>query len=109
MFRYGTRRRLPPLLMVGSLTLVGLFLPAAGAGERASAAAYSASAQINALALAPTATPTGGSGSCLGIWSPGFWKNYSNHYTDAQFAAFLSATLNFNSLSIAGTRQADLG
>ena len=32
---------------------------------------------------------------CTGIFSPGYWKNYQNHYTDAQFYALLKATQDF--------------
>src|SRR5438132_34010 len=64
MFRYLIRRRVLLILLAGSLTFVGLFVPAGGGGERASAAGS----------------------SCVGIWSPGFWKHYGNHYTD-QYAA----------------------
>jgi hypothetical protein len=32
---------------------------------------------------------------CAGIFSPGYWKNYQNHYTAAQFQSFINATLNF--------------
>ena len=87
MLRYLIRRHVLLILLAGSLTFVGLFVPAAGTGERASAAAA-------------TATPTSTSSPCVGIWSPGYWKNYSNHYSDAQFQAWINETLNFQGLSI---------
>jgi len=45
-------------------------------------------------------TETGGVGNCAGIFSPGYWKNYQNHYTDAQFLAIIHQTQDFKALSI---------
>jgi hypothetical protein len=41
----------------------------------------------------PTPTPTGN--ACASIRSHGWWKNYANQMTDAQFYAYLKAAPNF--------------
>ena len=43
----------------------------------------------------PTATATSRTNLCAGIFSPGYWENYQNHYSDAQFYALLKATVDF--------------
>jgi len=60
-------------------------------------------AQATATGTSVGATPTaetGGVGNCAGIYSPGYWKNYQNHYSDAQFLAIIQNTQDFNALSI---------
>ncbi|MBI4517737.1 MAG: hypothetical protein HY699_18175, partial [Deltaproteobacteria bacterium] len=50
-----------------------------------------------------TATPTGtiapqcGPGDlCAYIYSPGYWKNWQNHYTSAEFLALIQSTAHYN-------------
>ena len=49
-----------------------------------------------APAIAGSARPAASaSDACLAIFGPGYWKNYQNHYSDAQFYNFLIATRDF--------------
>ena len=49
-----------------------------------------------------TRTPKCGDGNlCASIRSPGFWKNYDNHMSDAHFLAIIQATQDYAGLSIA--------
>lgn len=36
---------------------------------------------------------------CSAIYSPGYWKNWKNHYTAAEFQSILSNTMHFSSLT----------
>jgi hypothetical protein len=51
-----------------------------------------------------TATPTQtcpADNPCSFIRSPGFWKNWNNHFTQAQFEALIAATAHYSSLTVA--------
>jgi hypothetical protein len=49
-----------------------------------------------------TATPLcGGQNLCAFVRSPGFWKNYGNHMSAAQFQAIIAATDDYSSLTVA--------
>jgi len=85
----GLKRSL--LLLLGTLVMLQL-VPIARATTSASAASYSASANSHG------GSNTGGTGNCAGIFSPGYWMNYQNHYTDQQFASVVGATLDFKYL-----------
>jgi hypothetical protein len=37
---------------------------------------------------------------CDSIFSPGYWKNYSNHYTDEEFLALIQKTMHYSGLTI---------
>lgn len=37
---------------------------------------------------------------CDSIFSPGYWKNYTNHYTDEEFLALIQKTMHYSGLSI---------
>jgi len=55
----------------------------------------------------PTSTPTNTATStpaenlCLLIRSPGFWTNWDNHFTQAQFEALIAATQDYSGLTLA--------
>jgi hypothetical protein len=38
---------------------------------------------------------------CDSIFSPGYWKNYDNHYTDEEFLALIQKTMHYADLTIA--------
>gem|GEM_PF-6637038 len=64
------------------------------------AAAY-VKPSLQALGVPVTLAMSGSGGPktdlCSGIYSPGYWKNYQNHYTESQFFTFLTQTQNFGS------------
>lgn len=55
----------------------------------------------------PTATPTPTAvcvpieNPCSSIRSPGYWTNWQNHYTEAEFQALIAATQDYSGLTVA--------
>ena len=49
----------------------------------------------------PTASCDPSVNLCALIRSPGFWTNWDNHFSQAQFEAFIAATQNYSGLTVA--------
>ncbi|HUX85781.1 MAG TPA: hypothetical protein VMW65_02165, partial [Chloroflexota bacterium] len=48
---------------------------------------------------------TANTDACAGIFGPGFWKNYQNHFTDDQFYTLLTRTIDFGPTFAAAPQQ----
>src|SRR5579864_6865258 len=43
--------------------------------------------------------------SCTGIYSPGYYMNWQNHYTRNQFAALVAGTADFSTIGVSGAES----
>lgn len=80
-----------PILQIvttSNATLTPTVTPTHGSGNT--------STPTQTFTVTPTSTSTSaGANPCLGIYTPGFWKNWNNHFTLDQFYALLVQTPDF--------------